>query len=427
MSTEHELKLLSLAANKSGKAAGPRPRPGLATGTVDKVEFGVLLKGWQGIDFTHGSSSMDAVLMLKWKDKRNAAKMPAGVDKMRLPIDTAAKYIWMPEIAFSNAASTGNHAISNSVLIESNGQVTRVERELVTLRESWKVHNFPFDSQTVNMDLASTVYMADEVELVPTSDASMWGVESSDIFKNSPWGYDEQHISTFLDQDGLLKKSRGRLSLMVTRDPHEFSMQVGLPSVVLLFMTWTAFWLPMHGPYVMPRVAINAFGLLCQLAVSNTAASLNPMNGQHSIMTEYLSLCIQLQFTAMMLNILLLALEQSKYGNKFNGGVNDMIVTTFPITTCINIIILATGRFIISDIVCWLTMVCYFVHLYRQYHYYKDGGINVKSEEEEAMEVLEAMKGLAGTASVAGAAKDPEAPASGEPAAAAPAAGEPPK
>jgi hypothetical protein len=420
-------------------------RPGLQGGTTDKVTFGVILKQWHGIDFSQGTAGMDVVMTLQWKDPRAAAVLPDGAAKMRLPTETAMKTIWMPDMVISNRAYKGKiQYISSSVLVESNGQVTKVERDSVQLKEAFKIHNFPFDTQVVDLDLVSATYMDHEVELVPTSDQSLWGVSTKKIFENSAWSYEKSNITAFFDSDGLLKKSRGRTTFTVTRKPSQFIMTIGLPSVVLLFMTWTAFWLPLHGPYVMPRVAINAFGLLCQLNVSNTAAKTVPMNGKDSIMTEYLSLCIQLQFTVMMLNVLLLALENCKYGVRFNGDVNNMVTMTFPITTFVNIVVLWCGRFVLSNALCYLTMIAYFVHLYREYQFYKDGDLTPRSgasppasprkaeppqaASEKAPEAAAAPAPKEEADKKEGEKKEETAPASGEPAAAAdaPAAEAPP-
>jgi len=337
-------------------------RPSLQSGQPDKVAFAISVKNWYGIDFPGGTFDVDAVIMLQWFDARAVQLLPANSISTSLATEAARKQMWLPDIAFTNAAHNGYDMISSSVLIASNGTITKVERASVTLKQGYQTTDFPFDSQDVSMMLASTTYMRDELELVPVTDDSMWGAKQ-DLFDNSVWDFVNASLKAIVDDDNMLRKSRGVLTLRVRRDHTAYMSSIFIPSVVLLIMTWTSSWLPLGPPFAMPRIAMNAFGLLCQVSVSAMANGLVPATGRSAWLSSYLELCIELQFSVMLLSVMIISISQMEDGSTKAGRLNEVITKTFPVTTVINILCLDVGGKNMSRCVAALTMVGYFAYL----------------------------------------------------------------
>jgi len=252
-----------------------------------------------------------------------------------------------------------------------------VDRLLLTVKQSMETRNFPFDSQDVHINVASATYMSDEVQLVPIKLKAEWGVnqgEESDtqVFSNSVWYFVKDSLTVFTEVDGELSKSRGVLTITVKRALSEFVSSVFMPSVVLLCMTWSAFWLPVGGPYVMPRVALNAFALLCQLSVSQMTDAKIPSTGSRTWMTEYLSLCVQLQFTLMLLNTLILAIEHKAGGHDLAVKLNDQMIRSYPLSTSLNICILTAGFVATSRLCLAATLIGYMSFLIMSYRWHQE-------------------------------------------------------
>lgn len=350
-------------------------RPGFEGNKLDLIEFGILLKDWYGISENEGEVTVDAVVTLYWSDPRATKLIPSSAKATSVTIsgDSAKGKMWLPNVLVTNIAHGGRDLISSSVKITSSGSITMVDRVLLTLKQTMETENFPFDAQEVNIKIASATYMRDEVELVPIKDKSEWGVPSdTDIFSNSMWYFVKDSLTAIVEIDGELAKSRGVLSIMVHRCLSEFVNAVFMPSVVLLCMTWSAFWLPLAGPYVMPRVALNAFALLCQLSVSQVVDSKIPHTGGRTWMTEYLGLCILLQFTLALLNVIILAIEHTGTGD---GGhnlavqLNYQMIKSYPISTTLNISILAAGYLTASRACLAVTLIGYMAYLGLSYRY----------------------------------------------------------
>merc|ERR1719375_1181914 len=150
-------------------------------------------------------------------------------------------------------------------------------------------------------------------------------------------------IASHDEVNGALNKSRGVLTVVVKRGLAEFVSSVFMPSAVFLFVTWSAFWLPLGGPYTMPRIALNAFALLCQVSVSQMAERKIPDTGKRAWMTEYLGLCVQLQFALALINVLIITIENKQDGHDLALTLNDKMIVSYPITTTLNIGILLAG------------------------------------------------------------------------------------
>jgi hypothetical protein len=210
--------------------------------------------------------------------------------------------------------------------------------------------------------------MLDELQLQPLHLASERGA-SIEIFKHSVWSFQGAEMKSSVEEDGALKKSRGFMTIKVKRSPSQYLSSIFIPSVVLLFMTWSALWLPLGGPYTMPRVALNAFALLCQMSLDQTANRMVPATGKLSWMVEYIELCFKLQFALMVINVLIISIEYTKDGKELALSLNLGISRAFPAACAINIAIL---YFVDSDYVrqacIILTITCFISHALWIYH-----------------------------------------------------------
>jgi hypothetical protein len=322
-------------------------RPGIQSGVADVVKFGIRLKSWFGIDLAAGTSTIDAVITLRWDDARAPKLLPPNVSSLTLSSEDAKTKMWLPSIAVTNRAHDGDDLISSSVQITKGGQVTKIDRLLLTLIQGFDTKAFPFDTQNVTIKVASTKYMLDELQLQPLQNASEQGA-STEIFSNSVWSFQGAEMQSSVEEDGTLKKSRGFLILKVKRSPSQYLSSIFIPSVVLLFMTWSALWLPLGGPYTMPRVALNAFALLCQMSLDQTANRMVPATGKLSWMVEYIELCFRLQFALMVINVLIISIDYTKGGKELALSLNTGISRAYLVACAINIGVL---YFVNSDYV----------------------------------------------------------------------------
>lgn len=360
--------ILSLVADQAASKQTPKAsntRPGLQDGKVDVVEFGILIKKWYGIDFTSGTFTVDAIVASRWQDKRASKLIPGKASQVRLATDDADVDMWLPDITVTNIAHEGIDIISSSVLVEKDGTITKVQRALLTLKQGYQTADFPFDTQAVTIKVASSVYMKEELRLVPTDDVSLWGC-SADLFGNTPWNVVNTSLTALNENDGLLQKSRGILTITVAREASQYTSSIFIPTLVLLCMTWCSLWLPLAAPYVMPRVAVSVISILCMMSVMQKANVMIPATGKNSWMAQYLETCVLLQFVLMVLNALILSIEHRKQAGKASvaDGLDNELIVAFPILTGFVMSFVWVGYFLLARFCIGVALTSFIAYMF---------------------------------------------------------------
>lgn len=278
-----------------------RPSEG---GSPDTVEFGVLLKGFSGIDFPTLTWSADAVLTLRWRDRRAAnAILPEGDASVSLSQEVAEGLIWMPDMVVTNADFLGSEVKSTTVFVNADGTVNKTQRLLLRMRSEYAVDEFPYDKQLLKLELASSAYMSQDVRLKPMKDASMSGAEAS-LFAATNWKFLNFHLEEATTIDGTLSKSRGFFNVHVARDPSSIQQNVMYPEIFLVALAYTVFLFPVSPAFAMPRVGTSMISFLSMLTVNmQTLQMLPESRPEITWMDGFDVTCRYLVFTVICLNV----------------------------------------------------------------------------------------------------------------------------
>jgi len=236
-------------------------RPKASAGVPDEVTFGIYAKTFLGASMKENSFDLDFVLQLTWNDPRVVGLVPAGVDEQTLSAEQATKSIWMPGIVVTNRAIKMYEIISTVVMIRKSGDVTKVERATVTCRSIFDLRQYPFDTQSFKMKIASSEYMLDELVLKPSKNQSDSGV-SDGIFDAFQYELDSWKIYSFEEQDGAMTKSRGVLQIDGKRSLDKYGEAHLMPTAMVLIISFGVFWFPFQTPFVTPRMALSILALL---------------------------------------------------------------------------------------------------------------------------------------------------------------------
>jgi hypothetical protein len=187
-------------------------RPGAGAGVPDVVEFGMFGKSFYGANLRHNKFTLDFVMKLKWHDPRVVGLVPPGLTEIAMSGKAAALKVWMPEVAVTNRDIKKFDIIATTVIIATDGTVTKVERTTVVCNNIYQLKLYPFDTQTFSVKIASSKYMADEVVLKPEEGSKVSGVRDG-LMKGFPYDLEDWKVYAFEEQDGALKKSRGVLAI----------------------------------------------------------------------------------------------------------------------------------------------------------------------------------------------------------------------
>jgi len=292
-----------------GVSATTMQRPRLAAGLstdADIVFFGLYGKTFYGIDLKAQEYTIDCVVTTQWVDPRTTAMMPAGQDHFTLSEGESIGTIWTPGINITNGAGSRSDRISSSLTIHKDGRVTQVERVIAVVKTKFILNDFPFDKQTLQLNVASMKYMLNEVKLVPGQSASNRDASGlrKGFFDGGEYIESSFTVKTYEDIDGPLKKSRGSMEIGITRSLSRFERNFLLPAFLYLAISCAVFWLPFSPTYVTPRVALSIFILLIFANLAANADSELPSSAPYN-WKDLLCFTIQLEmFIVVCLNIL---------------------------------------------------------------------------------------------------------------------------
>eukprot|EP00427_Karlodinium_veneficum_P006375 CAMPEP_0169179858 /NCGR_PEP_ID=MMETSP1015-20121227/67871_1 /TAXON_ID=342587 /ORGANISM="Karlodinium micrum, Strain CCMP2283" /LENGTH=559 /DNA_ID=CAMNT_0009254947 /DNA_START=23 /DNA_END=1700 /DNA_ORIENTATION=+ len=242
-------------------------RPQANSGKADIVHFGLYGKMFYGTDLKTQEFTIDNVLTLQWQDTRTASLVPSGQDSITMSSEAAATKIWLPEVEITNKVDRDSNLISSSFTVSKDGMVTLVERNLAVIRNKFELEEYPFDEQTLRLTIASEKYMSSELILLPLEDSEFSGLRDG-FFDDEPYEKVDFSVSAYDDVDGLLKKSRGFMEIVVRRSPSKYQHSYLFPALLYSAIACGVFWLPFSPAFVVPRLALS---ILILLVFSNFA------------------------------------------------------------------------------------------------------------------------------------------------------------
>lgn len=273
------------------------PRPGLKNEEADVIEFGMLVKSFYGIEFSHNTFSVDLVISLRWTDTRAAKVLPSDATEMYLPIAVARRKMWLPDVTVTNRALQGIETITSSVKVREDGSVTQVDRIMANVKCGFNATSFPFDSQRLRIRIASSTYMSDAVVLRPSADPRLYGVVGNTVGNSFVFVSTEQ--LTFIEVNGDLSRSRGELDIVVERKTSVFMETIMLPTIAIVVSSWAGFFIPIApAPFLMPRVAVSFVAFLSLVTESRKIDAMLPQRGEQAWSDVFTECCILLVFAA---------------------------------------------------------------------------------------------------------------------------------
>jgi len=231
-------------------------RPNAGKG-AETINFGLHIMNFYGTDLKAHTIALDMVLSVRWNDTRVIELIPPGLDQLCMAWAQALKRVWMPGLVVTNRDIEKYEIISSSVTIYRTGEVRRIERAQARVMKKFDLASYPFDTQHLEVKLASSKYMLNE--LVLAADNMSCGVEEHifGLYDVQSW-----HTEVFQTSDGELKKSRGALDITVKRSLGKYVDDHLVPTFIVLAISWAVFFFPFANPFITPRLALSILALL---------------------------------------------------------------------------------------------------------------------------------------------------------------------
>mmetsp|Transcript_119198 Transcript_119198/g.243800 ORF Transcript_119198/g.243800 Transcript_119198/m.243800 type:complete len:483 (-) Transcript_119198:64-1512(-) len=321
-------------------STGISTRPHAGSGP-ETVNFGVYAKSVSNINMPAKSFTIDSVMTFRWDDIRAVSLLPQGLHSLTFSREEVQDSLWLPDIAITNHKIGEYEVISTSVIVNSSGEVKMIERSLSETRANYDLHAFPWDTQVLEVKLASTTYLLDAVKLVPIKEVGVSGL-SENALAGGGFKFLSYDVSEFEEVDGTLSKSRGIMRIRVQRVSSMYIHDHLIPSVFLLIMSWCVFALPFDAQYCMPRLMLACVTLLSFTTLSGQASTALPPGSPLTWNDAYNQNVQYLMFIVVCLNIfaelVYHELKRAELALRMHWECRWLLLVTYGVTLCILVI-----------------------------------------------------------------------------------------
>jgi hypothetical protein len=234
---------------------GERPNAGGPPEEIT-VRFGIL--DIDDVDDKEQRFSIDAYFEIRWRDRRLAVDSDTRSEGSLRTF--SLDDIWTPGLTIVN--DRGLSAMLPQVAdVDNDGNVVMRQRTSGSLAVDLDLHDFPFDTQRLTIDIVSYRYTPSE--LVYSADSEL--VADPSTFSTDGWQFEnlQPEFSVFrLSQSGE-GAPRMTLAIVAKRNSGFFVLTLALPMSLILFMAWTVHWLqPSIVPARMGMSTATVFSLI---------------------------------------------------------------------------------------------------------------------------------------------------------------------
>jgi hypothetical protein len=260
----------------SSAVANARPDP---DGVPTQVRVGLYVIDITSINDRDLSFTADAFLRLQWNDPRLAAGTEGtSLANCKPRIDD----VWNPRVQIVNRRQLSKQ-VEDVVEVDPEGTVTYRQRFYGEFSSKLDLADFPFDKQVLWMRVGS-LYSPEEVLYV--NDENLTG--RVDTFSIPDWfvGPVAARVSSqyFSPQERSL--ARIDFSFESTRDSGFYVWRVIVPLALIVFMSWTVFWIdPSH---LGAQLSVSTASVLTLIAFQFALSSLLPRISYLTRMDQFL-------------------------------------------------------------------------------------------------------------------------------------------
>ena len=214
--------------------------------------------GIDGIDDVHQQFTMDMFFNAGWQDPRLALPEDQRSGQIRsIPLDK----IWTPRLLIVNDRGL-SFRLPLVAEVDDGGNVQYRQRVAGTLAFDSQLDDFPFDTQRLKMDFISYRFSPDEVRFSP--DSSL--IDDRASFSAEGWEFRliEPEFGEFKIPTAGIARPRLTYFIEAQRDAQYYLLTLFLPMSLIVFMSWTVFWL--QPDIVGPRIAISTASIFSLIA-----------------------------------------------------------------------------------------------------------------------------------------------------------------
>ncbi len=234
--------LLVGSARLAASAEAPTliERPNANSGPT-QVSVQIWFVDINSIDSAQQSFTADVAIVLRWKDPR-LAHTGGGVAHYALD------QIWNPRVVIANETNSVSRRLPESPEVDPDGTVTYRQRYVGSFTQALHLRSFPFDKQTFRVQLVAVRYRPNEVQFVPDKEWVDAGLKQAAGIAPSitlpDWTLEKWEIKNMVYALAPGRELSGyAFEFTALRNVQHYILKVILPLILIVFMSWTVFWI----------------------------------------------------------------------------------------------------------------------------------------------------------------------------------------
>lgn len=249
-----------------------RPDP---TDRPTAVTVGLRLLDVTAIEDTSQSIAADFVISLSWMDPRLVA-----FEGCQFDLDE----VWTPQIDIINMGRLFTR-LRKRVDILDNGRVQYLQRYQGSLVFRYDAHQFPFDRQDIIILLLSIEYGDKDVRLIVDEASSG---RRADAFNVADWTITQVKADIVSEPIAAFDRNGSGYTFRITakRRVDYFVWKVILPLTLIVFMSWTVFWIAPS--QLGAQIGMSATSMLTLIAFQFALGDIMPRLSYYTLMDRFI-------------------------------------------------------------------------------------------------------------------------------------------
>ncbi len=265
-------------------------RPG-PEGQPTEVKIGIFMLDLDDISGANQTYTANVAYAASWQDDRLKHEGP-GTRTMEVG------EIWHPRLQILNQQRL-QYTFSKDVRVHPDGKVEGVQRVWGQFSQPFTLHDFPFDSQDLHFTLVAAGFEPHEVQLVVDPDEPS---RIADAFSISDWRVLNWQAAP---KDLVIVRGSNpvpsfEMMLNMKRNSGYHYINIILPLVMIICMSWIVFWVPPK--QIGPRISVSVTTMLTLVAYRFAVAASLPKIAYLTRM-DWFILCSSLLIFASLLQV----------------------------------------------------------------------------------------------------------------------------
>jgi len=265
-----------------------RPNP---EGEPTPIKLAITILDVTDIDEAKQTFTTDFFVVVRWKDPR-LSKEALGYSLEGCLFDFYD--IWNPWLLLMNKRNI-DLTFEDFGRVDSQGNVSFARRGTGNLTAKYELSDFPFDTQTLPVEISSIRYSPEELKLV-------YNEKESGMFEEislAGWKIREGKASTrstYIPSEDVYRP-HFEYNLIATREIGYYFWKILIPLTLLVAMAWAVFWInPIHFG---PQIAISTASVFSLIAFLFSLGALLPKVSYLTRLDEFVLGCTVMVFCAL--------------------------------------------------------------------------------------------------------------------------------